>query len=293
MSYDCSGIFGCFTNQSEDLVGTQVVKQMRGGSRSLLMLDQHSVPWVVKFDANPQHSNIVINEFLATRIGASLGLSIPETQPIRVDERLSRSIAQWIPPTDALYEPGLHIASRFVGGLLPGLVLDILPKNHLHNVTNLNEYAGISILDLWLCNTDDRQVVYSRPARSKKYKMFWVDFGHCFGGGIWNLCSESAIFLPCSQTPRRFNWDDYEPWILLVEQFSADALERIFGDLPASWRFGREIELDGLANRLHARKSSLGAVVEKHLRGTGLEQRFFISRRGGLRLDLEMALSID
>jgi hypothetical protein len=251
------------------------------------------VPWVVKFDTNPQHSNVVINEFLATRIGASLGLSIPKTQPIRIDERLSHSIAQWIPPTGALYEPGLHIASRFVGGLLPGLVLDILPKNHLHSITNLNEYAGISILDLWLCNTDDRQVVYSRPARLKKYKMFWVDFGHCFGGGMWNLCSESAIFFSCGQTPRRLNWNDYEPWILLMEQFPAGALERIFEDLPASWRFGREVELDELANRLHARKFSLREVVAKHLRGADLEQPSLISKTAGLRLGLEMALSID
>src|SRR6185437_9382933 len=63
----------------------------------------------------------------------------------------------------------------------------------------------------------------------------------------------------------------------------------------SSWSNFRPMRLSASLEtcRLHARKSSLGAVVEKHLRGTGLEQRFFISRRGGLRLDLEMALSID
>ncbi len=287
MSSDCRDISNCSTNRCEELIGTQVIKQMRGGSQSLLMLDQHLVPWVVKFRANPQHSNVVINEFLATRIGASLGLSIPATQPIRVDERLSHSITQWIPPSSALYEPGLHIASRFVGGLLPGLVLDILPKNHLRCVTNLNEYAGISILDLWLCNTDARQVVYSRPARVKKYKMFWIDFGHCFGGGMWKLCSESAIRYSCGEMPRPLNWNDYEPWIILVEQFPIDALERIFEDLPASWRFSRQVELDELANRLHARRFSLREVVERHLRDTSLEQPSLIPRKRGLCLDLE------
>jgi hypothetical protein len=253
------------------------------------MLDQHSVLRVVKFRTNPQHSNVVINEFLATRIGAKLGLSIPETEPIRVDERISDSIAKWIPPSDALYEPGLHIASRFAGGLLPGLVLDILPKNHLRSVTNLNEYAGISVLDLWLCNTDHRQMVYTRPARAKKYQISWVDFGHCFGGGIWSLCSESAHCFTCEEMPCRLGWSDYEPWIDLVEKFSANSLRGIFADLPAAWRVGREVELDELANRLNARKFSLLEVVTKYLRNANPDRPFFISRRQDFVSDFKPA----
>lgn len=260
---------------------------MRGGSQSLLMLDQHSVPQVVKFRNNPQHPNVVINEFLATRIAVALGLSVPATEPIRVDERMSDSIAQWIPPSDALYEPGLHIASRFVGGLLPGLVLDILPKNHLRSVTNLNEYAGISVLDLWLCNTDDRQMLYTRPARAKKYRTFWVDFGHCFGGGNWSLCSESPNFFTCAQMPCRMNWNDFEPWISRVERFSSNSLQGTFADLPAAWRAGREMELDELANRLNVRKFSLRDVVTKYLQNTSLDKPFFKSRRQDVSLDFK------
>jgi hypothetical protein len=40
-------------------------------------------------------------------------------------------------------QPGLQFGSRFVGGLMPGQVVDYLPEEQLAEVRNLGEFAGI------------------------------------------------------------------------------------------------------------------------------------------------------
>lgn len=250
---------------SEPLFATHVIKRMRGSSRSLLMLDQHTVPWVVKFCDNPQHSNIVINEFVATRIGRSMGLTIPRTEQIWVDEHLTTSVKNWIPNSEGTYRAGLQLGSQYAGGLMPGLVLDILPEAQLSAITNLKEIAGVMVLDLWLANTDDRQAVYVRKNISKKYKAFWIDFGNCFRGATWGLEDCRVGYLASKWLAYSSCWEQYEPWIQLVEEFSSESIKQIFEAIPTAWRAGREKELHALANGLSARRWELRSLLARCL----------------------------
>jgi hypothetical protein len=234
---------------------------MRGGSRSLLMLDQHTVPWVVKFHGNPQHPNIVINEFIATRIGRCMGLTIPCSEPIRVDERLTASIQNWIPNSEGIYTAGLQLGSQYAGGLMPGLVVDILPDARLSAITNLKEIAGVMVLDLWLANTDDRQAVYVRKNSSRKYRAFWIDFGHCLGGTAWNLDDHRVGYLASKWLAHSPCWEQYEPWIQVVEKFSSEWIKQIVEAVPAVWGAGQKKKLNTLANGLLARRRELRSLV--------------------------------
>ncbi len=69
-------------------------------------------------------------------------------------------------------QPGLHFASRWVGGLMPGQVVDYLPEEQLLEVRNLGEFAGILALDKWTCNINGRQAVFQKSRRERRYQRY-------------------------------------------------------------------------------------------------------------------------
>src|SRR6185503_19383560 len=110
----------------------QHVRRMRGGAQSHLMRASDGHFWVVKFQNNPQHLRVLANEFLATRLAERVGLSVPPCDVVEVTDWLIgntpgmrlEGLSVEAPP----YRAGLQFGSRFVGGLMPGQVLDYLPE---------------------------------------------------------------------------------------------------------------------------------------------------------------------
>jgi hypothetical protein len=63
----------------------QHIRRMRGGAQGQLMLGEDGHAYVVKFQNNPQHTRVLVNEFLASRLAAAVGLSTPEVELIEVN----------------------------------------------------------------------------------------------------------------------------------------------------------------------------------------------------------------
>jgi hypothetical protein len=139
---------------------------MRGGAQSHLMLGTDGNLWVVKFKNNPQHLRVLANELIATRIAEAVGLSVPKTDVVEVSEWLiAHSPALRVNlgrGEGRLLEPGLQFGSSFVGGLMPGQVVDYLPEQQLEEVRNLKEFVGMLVVDKWTGNCNGRQVVFER-----------------------------------------------------------------------------------------------------------------------------------
>ena len=83
---------------------------------------------------------------------------------------------------------GLQFGSQFVGGLMPGQVVDYLPEPQMDEVRNLAEFAGMLVVDKWTGNCNGRQAVFERkPRRAKKYRAVFIDQGYCFNAGEWTF----------------------------------------------------------------------------------------------------------
>ena len=147
---------------------------MRGGAQSQLMLGADGKLWVVKFQNNPQHLRILANELIATRLAQAAGLTVPHSDVVEVTQWLIENTADMhIELAHGKREKvchGLQFGSQFVGGLMPGQVVDYLPEQQLDEVRNLPEFAGMLALDKWTGNCNGRQAVFDRKPRERKYR---------------------------------------------------------------------------------------------------------------------------
>ena len=149
------------------------VHDSRGGAQGQLMLGADGSIYIVKFKNNPQHIRVLANEFLATRLAAAVGLTVPQCDLVDVSGWLIENTPELeidLGKTRVRCLPGLQFGSRFAGGTMPGQVVDYLPEEQLAEVKNLGEFAGILALDKWTGNANGRQAVFTRRQRERRYK---------------------------------------------------------------------------------------------------------------------------
>ncbi len=151
------------------VLAVQAIRRMRGGAQSQLMLGADGKLWVVKFQNNPQHLRVLANELIATRLAEAVGLTVPAMRCGRGDgvadrELRRRCTSSWRGAGGSRTGRGCSSESQFVGGLMPGQVVDYLPEQQLEEVRNLEEFAGMLCIDKWTGNCNGRQAVFERQA---------------------------------------------------------------------------------------------------------------------------------
>src|ERR1700675_4010829 len=81
------------------------IRRMGGGAQSHLMPADTGSTYVVKFQNNPQHRRILVNELLGTRLAARLGLPTVPVEIVAVPEeliRLTPELAVELPGADPM-----------------------------------------------------------------------------------------------------------------------------------------------------------------------------------------------
>jgi hypothetical protein len=245
----------------------QQIRRMRGGAQGQLMLGADGHAYVVKFRNNPQHARVLANEFLATRLALTAGLTVPQPELIEVSSWLIENTADLEIDLGRSRErclAGLHFGSRFVGGLMPGQVVDYLPAEQLVDLKNLAEFAGILALDKWTANANGRQAVFARSARERRYRAVFIDFGYCFHAGEWRFDDAPLRGVyPRNDVYRAIaGWDSFEPWLTRLETLPADTVWAAAGDVPPEWYGGDPADMEALVEKLLARRSRIRELIQ-------------------------------
>lgn len=143
------------------------IRRMRGGAQSHLMRCSDENYYVVKFQNNPRHRRILVNELLGTRLASRLGLP---TAPVEVVEvgaeliRLTPELCIELPRSRTPCAAGLQFGSRYPGDPRQLALHDFLPDEKLREVRNLHDFAGMLVFDKWACNTNGRQTILFEEA---------------------------------------------------------------------------------------------------------------------------------
>jgi hypothetical protein len=248
------------------VLAVQAIRRMRGGAQGQLMLGADGALWVVKFQNNPQHLRVLANELIATRLAQAAGLTVPASDVVEVTDWLIRNtpgmrVEVSRGPSERL-TPGLQFGSRFVGGLMPGQVVDYLPEQHLEEVRNLREFAGMLALDKWTGNCNGRQAVFARSRGERMYRATFIDQGFCFNAGEWNFPDSPlrGVYARNRVYAGVTGWKSFEPWLSRIESMAAETLWGTAGIVPPEW-YGDMAALERLMEQLLARRGRVRELI--------------------------------
>src|SRR5580658_1355941 len=173
---------------------------MRGGSQAHLLEVSDGHSYVVKFENNPQHRRILVNEWIAARFLCYLGFSVPQVAVILVTEEfLAANPEVYMQARNTRFAPtvGWHFGSCFPRDPSRLAVYDFLPDVLLARVENLTEFLGMLAFDKWMGNADSRQAIFFRARLASSRGMEhpprlgfiaqMMDNGDVFGGSQWRL----------------------------------------------------------------------------------------------------------
>jgi hypothetical protein len=236
------------------------IRRMRGGAQPQLMRCSDGHYYVVKFQNNPQHRRILVNEMLGTKLAARLGLPTTPAAIIEVPEeliRLTPELAVEMPRARVPCLPGLQFGSRYPGDPRRLTLHDFLPDEQLRRVGNLHDFAGMLVFDKWTCNTNGRQTIFFQEARETSertavsgpadrgeeeiqahYRTLMIDQGFCFNAGEWNfpdaplrgLYARNRVYAGIT------GMESFGPWIERIEKrMNEGVLDEISREIPPAW----------------------------------------------------------
>jgi hypothetical protein len=255
------------------LQALEQIRRMRGGAQSHLMRCSDGYYYVVKFQNNPQHRRILVNEMLGTKLAARLGLPTVPVAIVEVSEeliRLTPELAMELPRTRIACQPGLQFGARYPGDPRQVTLHDFLPDEQLREVENLHEFAGMLVFDKWTCNTNGRQTVFfderkvERDEATVRYKTRMIDQGFCFNAGEWNfpdaplrgLYARNRVYLGVT------GMESFAPWLELLEKrLSERMLDEIGREIPPAWYEDDYDALVRLLEQLHRRRPRVPDLI--------------------------------
>ncbi len=246
---------------------------MRGGAQSHLMRCSDENYYVVKFQNNPQHRRILVNELLGTRLAARLGLPTTPVAIVHVSEdliRLTPDLCVEMPRTRIPCAAGLQFGSRFPGDPHRLTLQDFLPNKQLTEVENLHDFAGMLVFDKWTCNTNGRQTLFFREPRpgdeapEAPYRTVMIDQGFCFNAGEWNfpdaplrgLYARNRVYEGITGR------ESFGPWLERIEdRMTEQVFDELIREIPPEW-YADDLEaLQRLAEQLMNRRSSVPELL--------------------------------
>lgn len=235
------------------------IRRMRGGAQPHLMRCSDEQYYVVKFQNNPQHRRVLVNELLGTKLAARMGLPTVPATVVEVSEEMIRQTPELcieLPRARLPCQAGPQFASRYPGDPRRVTLHDFLPDEQLREVRNLHDFAGMLVFDKWTCNTNGRQTVFfpemlesaaavAEPraaqvadANPVRYRTVMIDQGFCFNAGEWNfpdaplrgLYTRNRVYEGVT------GMESFAPWLERLEQRVTErVLDEISREIPSAW----------------------------------------------------------
>jgi len=249
------------------------IRRMRGGAQAHLMRCDDGSYYIVKFQNNPQHTRILANDLLGTRLAARLGLATPRAEVVEVPQELIAYTTELVMQVGLGRAPcraGLQFGSRYPGSPAEVAVHDFLPDERLGEVENLADFLGMLVFDKWTCNTNGRQAIFfmapgrSPAAAGERYQAAMVDQGFCFNAGEWSFPDAPLRGLYARHRVYESvrNMDSFAPWLERLEKkITVDVLDEAAKEIPPEWLGGDHDALFRLLEQLDVRRRRVPDLI--------------------------------
>jgi hypothetical protein len=254
------------------------IRKMRGGAQAHLLEADDGNFYVVKFQNNPQHRRILINEVIAGEILHHLQVASPHYQFVRISRAFlehNREVHIQTGTRRVEVEPGWHFGSRHPGNPETMAIYDFIPDALLGQVANAEQFRAVLVFDRWVANADGRQAVFFRaqlkdwlavpgvPPRKLGFVALMIDHGFAFNGPHWDLPDSALTGLYARRTVYEgvMSINDFDPWLTRVLNFPAEVLDVALRQIPPEWVADDEALLERLLERLMRRRKRIADLL--------------------------------
>ena len=254
------------------------LRKMRGGAQSHLIQTEDGHFYVVKFQNNPQHRRILINEWLAAEFLQYLQVSTPRTALIHLSEEFLAAhpeVSIQLGSQRVRVAAGWHFGSRYPGDPNRVAVYDFIPDSLLQQVVNLAEFLGMLVFDKWAGNSNGRQAVFFRarfsqwtprqeaPPAREGFVTSMIDHGFAFNGPFWDFPDAPlhGVYHRPLVYERVRGWADFQPWLDQIVYFPEEVMDRAAKQVPRDWLAGEEEALEHLLRQLLKRRPRVPDLI--------------------------------
>jgi hypothetical protein len=262
------------------LLAGRHIRKMRGGAQAHLMEADDGRFYIVKFQNNPQHRRILVNEMIAGVFLKYLQISTPDAAAIEITEDFLREnpeVSIELGRNKIPVEPGWHFGSRYPGDPSQVAVYDFVPDTLLHKVRNLADFLGVLVFDKWTGNADGRQAVFFRArvrewlpsatpethALTMGFVALMIDQGFAFNGPHWDFQDSPVQGL----YSRKLVYGDvgsleqFAPWLARVIHFPEEVVDQAARQVPPEWVAGEQDEFERMLERLLKRRKHVPDLI--------------------------------
>jgi hypothetical protein len=252
-------------------------RKLRGGCQSHLITCDDANSYAVKFQNNPQHRRVLVNELVSAVLLEYLQIATPASALVRVSREFlcaNPDVGVTVAGKRLSVEPGFHFGSCYPGEPDRVAVYDFLPDPLLRRVANRHHFLGMLAFDKWVGNADGRQSIFFRTrvvagqagGSVPGIVASMIDHGFAFGGPEWMFLRSpvQGLYL------RRAVYEDvsglkaFEPWLALIENFPSEVIDRAWKSVPAEWLIGEdEPRLHDLLERLYRRRCEIPELLQE------------------------------
>ena len=255
------------------------IRKMRGGAQSHLLEASDGRFYVVKFQNNPQHRRILVNELVSAVFLKYLQISSADAAVIEVTEEfLQDNPGVWIElgASKIPVSTGWQFGSLYPGDPARMAVYDFVPDTLLHKVRNREDFLGALVFDKWVSNADGRQAVFFRarvrewvPTASEAHPLttgfiaLMIDHGFAFNGPEWNFIDSpvQGLYARKQVYDDVASLDQFEPWLERVIHFPEEVVDQACKQIPPEWLAGEEDEFERMVERLMRRRKRVPDLI--------------------------------
>ena len=222
--------------------------------------------YVVKFQNNPQHLRVLANELLATRLAESVGLPVPITEIVIVQEWLIKNTPELrvdLAGLSSHCKPGLQFGARYVCDPAEGQVFDYLPESMFAKVKNL---AALPVcwwwINGWETPTDGRPCSGRKPTSGNiPRRSLTRAIASMPENGI-SRTRPCAAFMRATLSIRTFAAGNHlSPGSAAWRSMDPAVIHEIAGAVPPAWTGNDWGEMERLAAAIVERRSKVRELI--------------------------------
>ncbi len=261
------------------LTARRHIRKMRGGAQAQLLEASDGRFYIVKFQNNPQHRRVLVNELVASVFLKYLQISSAEFAVIEVTEEFVRESPGACIELGASKIPvatGWQFGSLYPGDPARVAVYDFVPDSLLHKVRNLADFLGALVFDKWVSNADGRQAVFFRarvrewvPLAAEVHPLsmgfvaLMIDQGFAFNGPEWNFMDSPLQGLYTRKLVYEdvTSLDPFEPWLERVTHFPEEVVDQAAKQVPLEWLAGEQDAFEGMLEKLMRRRKRVPDLI--------------------------------